>query len=143
MLEIMAERVANNWAGLTADPEIREAKERDWGAFFEQVIAFITQLLPLFADLCPTDPARVKVRARAWQDALEGGRRELRALGLIERWRLRRWQAKVNRELGSELCSEFDTEEFQVAMLQTAAEAAPDELVQLRVEADRLRDEAA
>jgi hypothetical protein len=143
MLDIMAERVANNWAALTLNPEIREAKERDWGAFFQQVIDFISMLLPLFADFCPTDPARVKARAAAWVAAMEGGRKELRALGWIGRIQLRSCQRRINRELGPEISQEIDNEEFQLAMFKTVAESTEGEVVSLRATAEKLRAEAA
>lgn len=142
MLNVLAERVANRWIEVTDDPEIKAIKEIDFGGFLDQIIAFITQLLPLFADFCPTNQVDTKARAAAWAAAAAGGRKARRKLGLVERWRLRRWERRVDSELG-DIGEEFSNDELREAILQVAAEATADELTQLRAEADRARDEAA
>ena len=142
MLEQITERVARNWEAATMDNEIKDLCERDWDGFLEFISGLLEILMPLF-DMCPTDPSVVKSRAAAWLEAIDGGRQAKRKLGFRGRVQLAMWRRRVNRELGPEVNDEIDNVELQRAILRTAAEATPEELTQLRAEADRAKEDAA
>jgi hypothetical protein len=138
----MVERIGRKWQVSTMDQEIKDVAERDWDGFLEFIAGLLEILMPLF-DMCPTDTNKVKGRAAAWVEAMDGGRKARRALGIRGRMRLALWRRAVNRELGPEVNDEIDNVELQRAILQVTAEAEPEELTQLRAEADRAKDEAA
>lgn len=139
MFTKMAERVARKWQSITTDGEIKAIGDRDWAGFLEFISGLMEILMPLFA-LCPKDAAEVKARAARWLAAIEGGRADRRRLGLVERLRLAIWQRRVNRELGKEISDEIDNTELQRSVLAVVAEATPDEITQLRADADRLNE---
>ena len=136
MLDQIAERVARSWESSTMDNEIKDLCERDWDGFLEFISGLLEILMPLF-DMCPTDSDVVKNRAAAWLPAIDGGRTARRKLGFRGRMQLALWRRRVNRELGPEVNDEIDNVELQRAILAVTAEATPEELTQLRAEADR------
>jgi len=138
MLELAAERVANEWLSESEDPRVQAEADRDWDGFLEFISDLLKILMPLF-DACPMDPQKTKTRAAAWAVAADGDRRAKRKLGFIQRIQLRRWQDNVDERIGDRVSEEINNEDLQVAILRAVANGSDDEVAEWRADAEKAR----
>ena len=145
MLEQLATKVATTWAERSDDEQIKALVPGapDWGAFLDQIFAFIEKLLPLL-DMCPTNPERVRTTAGKWAPCAElSFRQKRRKLGFIGAWRLSSWQDDFDEALGRRVSAGIDNEEFQSVCLEVAASSTDEEQAEIHAAAGRAREKAA